>query len=52
MAADPPNTDPIDQDPGERELSRRTGSPEAGLWLVIGGLLMLGGVAYIVFALI
>lgn len=52
MAADPPDTDPADQDPRERGLRRRTGSPETSLWLVIGGIVMLGVVAYAVFALI
>ena len=52
MAADPPNTDPADQDPRERGMRRRTGSPEISLWLVLGGLLMLGALVYVVSALI
>lgn len=35
MAADPPNTDPIDQDPRERGLRRRSAMPAVGPWVVI-----------------
>ena len=52
MPADPPDTDPNDRTPDERDLERRTGSSETTLWLVMGGLLMLGGVVYVLSALI
>jgi len=53
MAADPPGTDPQDRDPRERDLSRRSGEGGAMTpWLIVGGLLLLGVVAYVVFALI
>lgn len=52
MPADPPNTDPADQTPRERGLRRRTGSPETSLWLVAGGILMLGALVYVVSALL
>ena len=53
MAADPPGTDPQDRDPRERDLSRQSGEGGAMTpWLIIGGLLLLGVVAYVVFALI
>ena len=43
MAADPPDTDPIDQDPREKALRRRSRTPAVGPWLavVLVGLLAL-----------
>jgi hypothetical protein len=52
IMADPPDTDPADQDPRERGMRRRSGSPETGLWLVLGGVVMLGALVYVVSALI
>ena len=43
----------LSADPRERDLSRRSGEGGAMTpWLIIGGLLLLGVVAYVVFALI
>lgn len=50
--ADPPDTDPADQDPRERELERRSNTPAVSPWVVLGGLLMLGVLAYVVSALL
>ncbi|WP_420470740.1 hypothetical protein [Brevundimonas sp. FT23042] len=52
MASDLPEMDPDDLDPRERDMGRRSGSPETGLWLAIGGVLMLGGLVYVVSALL
>lgn len=41
-----------DEDPRERELSRRSATPALSLWLIIGLLIMLGFGAYALFALI
>jgi len=47
MAADPPETDPIDQDPREKGLRRRSRTPAIGPWLavVLVGLLALAAYA-------
>jgi len=49
--ADPRNTDPADRDPRERRLERRSGTPAASLWLVIGGILMLAAAVYVISAI-
>jgi type VI protein secretion system component VasF len=51
MAVDPRDTDPADQDPRERGLRERSDAPALSLWVVIGGLLMLGVVVYVLCAL-
>ncbi len=50
--ADPPHTDPADQDPRERGLQERSGGPSISPGLVIVLVLMLGAVAYVVSAMI
>lgn len=52
MPVDPPETDPNDQDPRERELRERSDTPAVSPWVVIGGILMLGGLVYVVSALL
>ena len=44
---DPLGTDPIDQDPRERDLSRRSKAPAVSPWLVIGVVLLLGAFVYV-----
>ena len=41
-----------DADPGERELSRRSHNPSLGVWLIIGGLILLGLIVYVVSAVV
>ncbi len=48
--ADPRNTDPADQDPRDRGLSRRSNAPSVGPWLVVGLILVLGAAAYVLSA--
>ncbi len=50
--ADPPNTDPDDRDPRERELGRRSDGPAVSPWLVIGVILLLGVAVYVVSAVV
>lgn len=52
MAADPPDTDPEDQSPRERGLRERSDAPAVSLWVVIGGVLMLGVLVYALSALL
>jgi hypothetical protein len=52
MAADPRDTDPADQTPRERGLERRSDAPVVSLWLIIAAVVMLGGVVYVVSALL
>lgn len=52
MATDPPGTDPSDQDPRERGLRRRSDAPAVSPWVIVGGILMLGGLVYVVSALL
>ncbi|MFN3354103.1 MAG: hypothetical protein ACK4Z5_10880 [Brevundimonas sp.] len=52
MPADPPGTDPADQDPHERDLARRSATPALSPWLVIGSIVLLALVAYALFAVI
>lgn len=51
MAADPPDTDPADQSPRERDLRDRSDAPAVSPWVILGGVLMLGGLVYVVSAL-
>lgn len=50
--ADPRDTDPIDRNPRERGLERRSGGGAVSPWLMIGGIALLAVVAYAVFALL
>ena len=50
--ADPAGTEPEDQDPRERDLSRRSRSPAVSPWLIIGVILLAGVVAYVGSALL
>jgi hypothetical protein len=52
MAADPRDTDPKDQTPRERGLERRSDAPAVSPWLIIAAVVMLGGVVYVVSALL
>jgi len=49
--ADPRNTDPVDKDPRERGLERRSRTPAMSLLLVIGGILMLAAAVYVMSAI-
>ncbi|MFC0632556.1 hypothetical protein [Brevundimonas balnearis] len=51
MAADPPGTDPADQDPHERDLARRSRTPALSPWLVVASIVLLALAAYALFAL-
>lgn len=44
--ADPPETDPADRTPRERELERRSAAPAITPWLVIAAVLLLGAAVY------
>lgn len=50
--ADAPGTDPQDQDPRERDLSRRSGDGAVSPWLVIGLIALLGLGVYAVSAML
>jgi hypothetical protein len=50
--ADPPDTDPVDKTPREKGMERRSSMPAVSPWLVVGGLVMLGALAYVVGALL
>ena len=50
--ADPPDTDPVDQDPRERGLERRSGGPALSPWLIVGVIVLLAAAAYAVSALV
>ena len=49
--ADPPDTDPVDQDPRERGLERRSGGPALSPWLIVGVIALLAAAVYVVSAL-
>ena len=51
MAAQPPDLPPRDPSPGDRDLSRRSGAPAVGPWLIVVGLVLLGLVVFVVSAL-
>jgi hypothetical protein len=43
---------PYDEDdPRKRDLSRRSGGPPLGVWLILGLLIMLAFAAYVVFSM-
>ena len=48
----PRDTDPIDKDPREVDLSRRSNAPAVSPWLVIGAVVLLGAVVYVVSAVL
>jgi hypothetical protein len=48
--ADPPHTDPADQNPRERDLKRRSGGPAVSPWLAIGVIALIAAVAYVISA--
>ncbi|WP_200943531.1 MULTISPECIES: hypothetical protein [unclassified Brevundimonas] len=50
MAADPRDTDPVDRDPRESEMGRRSDGASTSLWLVIGGIVLLGLAVYVISA--
>ena len=52
MAADPRDTDPIDQDPREHGLERRSSGPALSPWLMIGAIVLLAAAVYVVSALL
>lgn len=52
MAADPRDTDPVDQSPRERGLERRSEAPSISPWLVVVAVVLLGAVVYVVSALL
>lgn len=52
MAADPRDTDPVDQDPRERELGRRSHGPSISPWLVIGVILLIAAAVYMISAVL
>lgn len=52
MPADPPDTDPGDETPRERGMRERSDTPAVSPWVVLGGILMLGGLVYVVSALL
>jgi hypothetical protein len=50
--ADNPDTDPVDRNPREQDLSRRSRNPALSPWLVVIGLIILGAAVYAVSALL
>jgi len=50
--ADPPGTEPEDRDPYEVNLSRRSEAPAISPWLIVGLIAMLGGLVYVVSAIL
>ena len=48
----PPGTEPEDQDPRERDLSRRSNAPAVSPWLVIGVIALIGALVYVVSAML
>lgn len=49
---DPPDTDPADRTPREREMSRRSQNGAVNPWLILLAILLLGAGAYVGFALL
>lgn len=41
-----------EENPDERELSRRSGGPAVGIWLVLGLIFMLGAAVYVISAVL
>jgi hypothetical protein len=52
MASDPFDTDPADRDPRENRLRRGSDAPANSVWLIVGGILLLGVVVYVASALL
>lgn len=52
MAADPPDTDPADQTPREREMRDRSDAPAVSPWVILGGIMMLGALVYVASAML
>lgn len=52
VMADPRNTDPGDQDPRESEMGRRSDGASTSLWLVLGGIVLLGIAVYVISAVL
>ncbi len=52
VMADPAGTEPDDRDPREADLSRRSQAPAISPWLVIGVIGLLGGLVYVVSAMV
>lgn len=52
MPADPQDTDPVDQNPSERELGRRSAAPAVSPWLVVGVILLIGVGVYVLSAVL
>lgn len=50
--ADPRDTDPVDQNPRESELGRRSDGPSISPWLVIGGISLIAVVVYTISAVL
>ena len=50
MAADPRDTDPVDQDPRESEMGRRSYGPSISPWLIIGAILAIAAAVYVISA--
>ena len=44
--------DPPEEDPAERDLSRRAGNPAINPWLLLMGVILLGVVVYVASALL
>lgn len=51
MPADPPDVDPDDRAPDERDLRDRSDMPAVSPWLVVGLILMLGALVYVISAM-
>ena len=50
--ADPTGTEPEDQDPRERDLSRRSNAPAVSPWLIIGVIALIGAAVYVISAMV
>lgn len=50
MAVQPPDLPPRDRSPEDRELSRRSGGGALSPWLLIAGVVLIGVLAFVVFA--
>ena len=50
--ADPRDTDPVDQEPPQPGLERRSGGTAVGPWVIILLILMLGAAVYVVSSMV
>jgi len=50
--ADPPDTDPVDQNPRERGLERRSDGPALSPWLLVGVIALAAAAVYVSSALL